>query len=155
MTYTYYVDTDDSIICPSCYEQDPCEATKHIAEEAEQCSRCDEDVKAEGENTADYPESLEEIYEQEQAMQALDQAWGKLVESDIDPRNQEEDEEFGKPNIAYCNSLEPDHNGGWFCFHPDCVTSPCEDERIESRTWEWEERRYEAERLAYCGFEEF
>lgn len=34
---------------------------------------------------------------------------------------EEEEEEFGTPNAAYCNSSEQDHNGGWFCYHPSCA----------------------------------
>lgn len=43
-------------------------------------------------------------------------------------KREEEVEPFGEPNAEYCWSAEHDHNGGWFCHHPDCVVSPYTDE---------------------------
>jgi hypothetical protein len=75
----------------------------------------------------DYPECLaEDIMQAEQEMQALD---AKFDPDGLDKQGQaawdeyESEEEFGVPNASYCQSMEPDHNGGWFCHHPECVTS--------------------------------
>jgi len=58
---TYYIDNDDSAICPRCFANDPCEATEHTKDhEAIQCSRCDEDIR---EQEPDYPESLGDLEE--------------------------------------------------------------------------------------------
>ncbi|OLD63771.1 MAG: hypothetical protein AUF65_01300 [Chloroflexi bacterium 13_1_20CM_50_12] len=57
--------------------------------------------------------------------------WGELGKALIQSFEQvdEEDEPFGEPNAEYCWSVEPDHNGGWFCHHPDCTVSPYTDEQ--------------------------
>lgn len=67
----------------------------------------------------------EEFHAERDAEHKIERAaWAHYQSESIDPREQDEDEEFGTPNAAYCQSEEPDHNGGWFCHHPNCVTSP-------------------------------